>query len=86
LLAKTADAIGSFAAIRELVPGGGVGKCGPQDGCAMPWALLPRSRGSFISGRFLIGQPMDLQRSSALNRGAVLPWRGHNGEHWSNAG
>jgi hypothetical protein len=66
------------------------------------FGLRPQGPGTFISGRFLIRfGPMDLQRGSALERGAKslgLKSLGlkslwchvavvcRYGEHWSNAG
>jgi hypothetical protein len=106
LLAKTrAAAIGSRAGMRELEPAGGVNPCGRYDGRAAPFGLLPQGPGTFISGRFLIRfGPWtcgDLQRGSALKRGAKLLglkslglkslWCHvamvcRYGEHWSDAG
>jgi hypothetical protein len=56
------------------------------------FGLRPQSPGTFISGRFLIRfGPMDLQRGSALKRGAKSLWCQETvvcrcGEQWSNAG
>jgi hypothetical protein len=95
LLAKTsAVAIGCCAGMRELEPAGGVIRCGRYDGRAAPLAYRLRARERSFPGIFLWS--MDLQRGSALERGAKsLGLKSlwchvavvcRYGEHWSNVG